>query len=206
MKNKEIRDFIVKYLFVDEKENDKITISLTGCIRMCEAYYNYKNKTKQHVNKNQNKYDKRFYSEQFIMDLYPDKPDDKYIYFNKDFTESYLGDNKLTILPDTIGNLSQLKLLWLYNNKLNTLPDTIGNLSQLKELYLGDNNLTTLPDTIGNLSQLNILYLDNNNLTTLPDTIGNLSQLTYLSLYNNRLSKQEQQKIKRLLPNTEIIF
>ena len=105
--------------------------------------------------------DRRFYAEQFIWDLYPDKPEDEYIkYFNKDFTELYLSYNKLT-----------------------TLPDTIGNLSQLKELYLFYNNLTTLPDTIGNLSQLNVLYIDNNNL-----------------------SKQEQDKIRRLLPNTKIIF
>ena len=55
MENKEIRDFIIKYLFIDGKENDKITISLTGCIRICEAYYNYKNKTKQNFNKNRNK-------------------------------------------------------------------------------------------------------------------------------------------------------
>ena len=52
MENKEIRDFIIKYLFIDEKENSKITISLTGCIGICEAYYNYKNKIKQHFNKN----------------------------------------------------------------------------------------------------------------------------------------------------------
>ncbi|MEK6932766.1 MAG: hypothetical protein AABW56_03140, partial [Nanoarchaeota archaeon] len=74
------------------------------------------------------------------------------------------------------------------------------------KLHLYGNNLTTIPESIGNLFNLQILSLYNNKLTTIPESIGNLSQLKLLYLHSNKLSKQEQNKIKRLLPNTKIIF
>ena len=38
-------------------------------------------------------------------------------------------------LPDSIGSLSSLEELWVYNNKqLKALPSTIGSLSKLKDL------------------------------------------------------------------------
>ena len=77
-------------------------------------------------------------------------------------------------------------------------------LSKLKKLYLDYNKLPSLPDSIGNLIQLKKLYLYNNNLFSLPDSIRGLIQLEDLYLYGNKLSIKEQQKIKELLPNTEI--
>jgi len=54
----------------------------------------------------------------------------------------------LTSLPNTIGNLTSLKELYLENNQLTSLPDTIGNLTSLKELQLGSNPLTSLPENV----------------------------------------------------------
>ena len=67
--------------------------------------------------------------------------------------------------------------LGLWACKLTTLPESIGNLSLLKELYLRENHLLTLPESIGNLKSLRILNLNHNPLTTLPESIGNLSLL-----------------------------
>ncbi|GLJ36230.1 hypothetical protein SUGI_0727320 [Cryptomeria japonica] len=95
------------------------------------------------------------------------------------------GCRRLNNLPDTIGNLSQLQYLNLeLCLRLNNLPDSIGSLSQLKHLNLRwCHKLINLPDTIGNLSQLQQLDLEGlDKLTNLPDTIGNLSQLQYLNL------------------------
>ena len=133
------------------------------------------------------KLDRRFYAEQFIWELFPDKPEDAYIdYFYEDFTELYL----------------------LFNNLSNIPALAFGKLTGLKYLYLYNNNLTSIPDSIGKLSQLKILNLSHNNLTNIPDSIGNLSGLKYLYLGYNNLSKQEKEKIKRLLltQNTEIIY
>ena len=95
---------------------------------------------------------------------------------------------RLNTLPPVIGQLLQLRRLYLNSNRLTTLPAAIGNLLQLQELYLDSNQLTTLPAAIGNLLQLQKLYLHLNQLTTLPAEIGNLLQLQVLSLSANRLT------------------
>ena len=107
---------------------------------------------------------------------------------------------KLTSVPDTIGQLTQLILLKLSNNELTTLPDAIVQLTQLIGLDLSDNQLTTLPDTIGQLTQLTRLYLINNKLTTFPEAIGQLTQLTHLYLRNNPLHElpTSTQRLKHL--------
>jgi Leucine-rich repeat (LRR) protein len=92
------------------------------------------------------------------------------------------------VIPDTIGNLIQLKELYLYDNALSVIPDTIGNLIQLEGLNLSGNKLSVIPDTIGNLIQLKELSLYNNALSVIPDTIGNLLQLEELDLNSNKLS------------------
>ena len=55
----------------------------------------------------------------------------------------------------------------------------IGNLTNLRYLYLSSNQLTKLPREIGNLTNLEKLYLSNNRLTELPREIGNLTNLEH---------------------------
>lgn len=111
----------------------------------------------------------------------------------KSLKKLYVGQNKLTILPDSIIQLTSLQILDFRNNKLKTLPQAIGNLKSLKKLYLGQNQLTILPDSITNLELLQILdlgghiMLDCNNLTVLPESIGNLKSLQMLDLSNNKI-------------------
>ena len=47
-----------------------------------------------------------------------------------------------------------IKLSCYYNN-LMSLPESIGNLINLKELYCNNNQLTFLPESIGNLEYTN---------------------------------------------------
>ena len=51
---------------------------------------------------------------------------------------------------------------------LTQLPAEIGQLSELRKLYLEDNQLTTLPVELGQLENLRRLYLDGNPLTDIP--------------------------------------
>lgn len=70
-----------------------------------------------------------------------------------------LSKNQLTGLPDSIGQLSRLSYLNLsYNYPLKKLPTTIGNLLELKELYICSN--TRLPSKIRNISSLQIQVKD----------------------------------------------
>lgn len=117
-----------------------------------------------------------------------------------------LGGEKITSLPEGIGNLTNLVELVLVHNQLTSLPDSIGNLTNLKELHLNNNQLTSLPESIGKLTNLEKLVLHNNKLKTLPNSIGNLKKLERLDLVGNPISDEEVERIKKLFPNTEIYF
>ena len=118
---------------------------------------------------------------------------------------------------DTLGNLyplatninqldSQITALNLSSHNLNELSPTIFNQRELKILLLQANLLTNLNSDIGNLINLTKLDLEKNQLTKLPNEIIVLKNLKELNLRNNPILKEEQEKIKKLLPNCEIKF
>ena len=47
------------------------------------------------------------------------------------------------MLPESIGQFSQLQKLDLSRNRLSTLPESIGQLCQLQALHLFENELST---------------------------------------------------------------
>lgn len=99
----------------------------------------------------------------------------------------YLYNNQITSLPSEIGNLVNLNTLWLYNNQLTSLPPEIGFLTNLVSLRLENNQLTNLPSEIGDLNTLSELNLQSNQLASLPSQIGDLANLTNLLLDHNQL-------------------
>jgi hypothetical protein len=103
-------------------------------------------------------------------------------------TELDLSYLKLTELPESLGNLVQLRSLDLTFNRLTALSESLGNLVQLRSLDLSFNRLTALPESLGNLAQLQSLNLCNNQLIALPESLGNLVQLQLLDLSTNQLT------------------
>ncbi len=99
-----------------------------------------------------------------------------------------LSDKQLTTLPAEIGQLVNLRALYLNHNQLTTLPPEIGQLASLIRLTLTHNQLTHLPAQIGNLANLTHLDLSNNQLTTLGRELGRLASLIQLDLSSNELS------------------
>ena len=98
------------------------------------------------------------------------------------------GNHVLSVLPETIGNLSNLTILWLEENNLTELPESIGNLSSLTNLVLRFNQVVSLPESIGDLSNLTYLDCGYNALESIPSSIGDLQVLEYLWLFDNNLS------------------
>ena len=102
-------------------------------------------------------------------------------------TELCLSFNQFKKLPESLGSLTNLTSLYLTGNKLTKLPKSLGNLTNLTELYLSSNKLKILPKSLGNLTNLTELYLSSNKLKDLPESLGNLTNLTALGLSFNKL-------------------
>lgn len=91
-------------------------------------------------------------------------------------------------IPKEIGNLTNLKELFLGGNNLRGIPKEIGNLKKLEKLGLEHNNLTSIPKEIGNLKNLTQLFLQNNKLMSIPKEIGNIKDLDLLNVSFNKLT------------------
>ena len=106
--------------------------------------------------------------------------------------ELRLDSNQLSgSIPEELGQLSSLSMLWLHNNQLTgTIPTELGNLTNLRWLYLYNNELSgEIPEELGQLSSLAHLRLDNNQLTgTIPTELGSLTKLFDMLLSDNQLT------------------
>ena len=100
-----------------------------------------------------------------------------------------LGDNRLTELPESMGNLTRLTYLSLTRNRLIKLPESLRQLTRLRRLALGGNRLIELPEWLGNLNALIILWLWGNRLNRLPASMGKLTGLVQLWASNLPLTE-----------------
>ena len=106
-------------------------------------------------------------------------------------TELHLGDNGLRgEIPPEIGNLTQLRELWLGNNNItgDEIPTEISGLKRLVILDFGVNEIRgTIPKWLGDLGQLHELHLDNNRFEgEVPEQLGNLAGLGSLTLQGSQ--------------------
>ncbi len=95
---------------------------------------------------------------------------------------------KVSQLPDNIGQLSELSSLFIEKHDLTELPNNFTMLANLKHLYISNNWLTSLPAEFGDLTNLETLDLGYNQLVSIPESIGDLENIVYLFLFNNQLS------------------
>jgi Leucine-rich repeat (LRR) protein len=124
----------------------------------------------------------------------------------KNLQDLDLSRNKLKSIPETIGTLTNLQVLNVSSNQIETLPDSIGMLKNLKKLIAFKNNLIGLPKELGNCENLEVLDLWSNDLAIFPPEISKLKKLRWVDMRVILLNDEDQDKIRKLLPDTKIFF
>jgi Leucine-rich repeat (LRR) protein len=114
---------------------------------------------------------------------------------------------ELSVLPEQLGKLQNLKYLDISGNAIEVLPSSLWDLKKLKELKLSWNRIDELDEEIGNLVNLEVLYLggddtqwyantdddhiivyaqclrsENNNIKVFPESFRMLKNLKKLKL------------------------
>jgi hypothetical protein len=79
------------------------------------------------------------------------------------------------------------KLRWLIltDNKISKLPDTLGERPMLQKLALAGNQLTQLPENLAQLTNLELVRISANQLTDCPDQLLALPKLAWLAFSGN---------------------
>jgi hypothetical protein len=79
------------------------------------------------------------------------------------------------------------KLRWLIltDNKISNLPDCLGERPRLQKLALAGNQLTELPQTLKNLNNLELIRISANQLTECPDQLLSLPKLAWFAFAGN---------------------
>lgn len=75
-----------------------------------------------------------------------------------------------------------LHLLSLGGNRIHVIPESIGSLTQLQALNLCDNFIEKIPSSVARLHNLKTLSLHKNGIKTLPRELISLQNLTEVKL------------------------
>ena len=105
------------------------------------------------------------------------------------------------MLKIALGNLPNLKQLYLRNNQLSSAR-LDWQLTQSPNIVSGFNQLTALPESLGNLLNLQELSLDGNQLTALPESLGNLQGLQRIVSFQQQTHSTARKWIGNL-PNLQ---
>lgn len=117
-----------------------------------------------------------------------------------------LGKNKIASVPEGISKLIFLQELDLGKNKLAIFPSGLVELINLKKLVLNQNYIEGIPFMIKNLQKLEYLDMWSNNLNSFPESLSELLYLKEFDLRVIQFTKDEKERITKLLPNAKIHF
>lgn len=103
----------------------------------------------------------------------------------------FCSDNRFTEVPAVLGQCPRLSMVGFKANQIRTLP-AAALTPALRWLILTDNQLEELPAEIGNCQQLQKLMLAGNRLTALPEALAQCTRLELLRIAANELQELPQ--------------
>ena len=114
---------------------------------------------------------------------------------------------RLKAVPAEVFQLENLSELNLSRNRIRYMPPELGQLMQLRRLVVNRNPIAYLPTTVGQLRHLEVIDAWNTLITELPLEIKALDTvLKTIDLRVVQLDDWQQERMRKLLPHTEIFF
>ena len=106
-------------------------------------------------------------------------------------------NNKIKIFEENSLPLSTRWLI-LTDNKLTKLPNSLGDLSLLQKCMLSGNELTSLPHSLSSCTNLELLRISANKLTSFPSFLLPLPKLSWLAFSGNPFCKKHPNSNNKL--------
>jgi hypothetical protein len=122
---------------------------------------------------------------------------------------SLLFNNINGTLPESLGDLKNLRILELSFNKISgNIPGSLGKLDKLEMLAFNGNALNgSIPESLGKLTNLRQLHLSSNYLTgELPGSLKYLENLEVFNVFDNRLSGELPSELSQIASLKEIMI
>lgn len=120
-------------------------------------------------------------------------------------TKITLHDENVRVLPDEIGDLTDLEHLFFHKNEIARLPGSISKLKKLQYLNLEENKLKTLPNELESCLNIGYLHIGSNGMVDFPKCITKLTKIVQLHVYNNNF-KTLPEEIVNLKPTLRANF
>lgn len=124
----------------------------------------------------------------------------------KNLQELNLNRNKLDSLPPWLNQLQNLMVFSASRNEIEAIPKELCRLPELRVLDMSNNYLKAIPENINKAKKLEELILWSNLISDFPPTLAQCDNLKLLDLLHNEMSVNEQERIKFLLPDINIIM
>jgi Leucine-rich repeat (LRR) protein len=130
----------------------------------------------------------------------------KEIFLFTNLNELKISRNKIIEIPDDIQKLRYLQRLDMQRNALDTITLAMCELRNLKTLNLSENFITGIPNEIEQMSELEYMILWQNPIEYYPNSLGMLEELKVLDLLHNLINERTQDRLRNILPKTNIVM
>ncbi len=111
----------------------------------------------------------------------------------QNLVEINLSSNKITSIPDEIGNMKKLEIFLIKGNKLKEIPVSLYNCTSLQKVDISCNQITIIPANINKLINLANFAAYQNKLETVPVGLSQCPKLSVAWMHTNNIQKNDKE-------------